>query len=75
MKKACTNLKGGDEMKDFIKRLKSPVVLVQIISIIASLIVTAYPEFNDTIEKIVYSLTVIINCIAGLNNPTDREHF
>lgn len=75
MKKACTNLKGGDEMKEFIKRLKSPVVLVQIVSIIASLIVTIYPEFNGVVDKIVYSLTVIINCIAGLNNPTDREHF
>lgn len=75
MKKACTNLKGGDEMKEFIKRLKSPVVLVQIISIIASLIVTAYPEFNDTIEKIVYSLTVIINVFAGVNNPTNKNGF
>lgn len=75
MKKAWTDLKGGDEMKDFIKRLKSPVVLVQIISIIASLIVTAYPEFNDTIEKIVYSLTVIINVFAGVNNPTNKNGF
>lgn len=75
MKKACTNLKGGDKLKEFFRRLKSPVVLVQIVSIIASLIVTIYPEFNGVVDKIVYSLTVIINCIAGLNNPTDREHF
>lgn len=62
-------------MKDFINRLKSPVVIAQIVSIIGSLIVAIYPEFNTTVEKIVYSLTIIINCIAGLNNPTDREHF
>lgn len=62
-------------MKEIINRFKSPVVWVQIVSIIATLIVAVHPEFNDTVEKIVYSLTVIISCIAGLNNPTDREHF
>lgn len=62
-------------MKDFLNRLKSPVVLAQIVSIIATLIVAIYPEFNDSVEKIVYSLTVIINVFAGLNNPTDRNNF
>lgn len=62
-------------MKDFIKRLKSPVVLVQIVSIIASLIVTIYPEFNGVVDKIVYSLTVIINVFAGVNNPTNKNGF
>ena len=62
-------------MKDFLNRLKSPVVLAQIVSIIAALIVAVYPEFNDTVEKIVYSLTIIINVFAGLNNPTDRKNF
>ena len=62
-------------MKEFLKRLKSPVVLAQIISIIASLIVAVYPEFNEVAEKIVYSLTIIINLFAGVNNPTDRNNF
>lgn len=62
-------------MKDFLNRLKSPVVIAQIVSIIATIIVTIHPELNDAVSKIVYSLTIIINCIAGLNNPTDREHF
>jgi hypothetical protein len=62
-------------MKDFINRLKSPVVIAQIVSIIASLVVAIYPEFGDTAEKIVYSLTIIINLVAGVNNPTDKEHF
>ena len=62
-------------MKDFLNRLKSPVVIAQIVSIIGTLIVVIYPEFNTTIEKIVYSLTIIINLVAGVNNPTTREHF
>ena len=62
-------------MKDFLNRLKSPVVIVQIVSIIGTLIVAIYPEFNETVEKIVYSLTIIINVFAGLNDPTTREHF
>lgn len=62
-------------MKDFINRLKSPVVIAQIVSIIGSLIVAIYPEFNTTVEKIVYSLTIIINVFAGLNNPTDKSNF
>ena len=51
-------------MKDFLNRLKSPVVIAQIVSIIGSLIVAIYPEFNTTVEKIVYSLTIIK---AGIN--------
>ena len=62
-------------MKDFINRLKSPVVIAQIVSIIGTLIVAIYPEFITTVEKIVYSLTIIINLVAGVNNPTTREHF
>lgn len=62
-------------MKDFLNRLKSPVVIAQIVSIIGTLIVAIYPEFNETIKEIVYSLTVIINIFAGVNNPTDKENF
>ena len=62
-------------MKEIINRLKSPVVIVQIISIIATIIVAVHPEINDTVEKIVYSLTTIINVFAGVNNPTNKEGF
>ena len=62
-------------MKDFLNRLKSPVVIIQIISIIATIVVATHPELNDTVEKIVYSLTVIINCFSGLNNPTNKSGF
>ena len=62
-------------MKEILKRLKSPVVIAQLVTIIASLIVTVVPELQGTIDKIVYSITVIINVFAGVNNPTDTNHF
>lgn len=62
-------------MKEILKRLKSPVVIAQLVSIIASLIVTLVPEFQGTMDKIVYSITVIINVFAGVNNPTDQNNF
>lgn len=62
-------------MKDFLNRLKSPVVIAQILSIISTLIVAIYPDFNEVVQKIVYSLTIIINVFAGVNNPTDKENF
>ena len=62
-------------MKEILKRLKSPVVIAQLVSIVASLIVTIVPEFQGTMDKIVYSITVIINVFAGVNNPTDQANF
>ena len=62
-------------MKDFLNRLKSPVVIAQIVSIIGTLVVAIYPEFNQTVKEIVYSLTIIINLFSGVNNPTTRENF
>lgn len=62
-------------MKQIIERLKSPVVIVQIISIIATCIVTILPEKETVVNAIVYSLTAIINLFAGINNPTDKNNF
>ena len=62
-------------MKNVLKRLKSPVVIAQLITIIGSLVVTLVPEIAGTVDKIVYSLTVIVNVFAGLNNPTDQSNF
>lgn len=62
-------------MKKVLERFKSPVVIAQIISILGALVVAILPEFNDTVEKIVYALTIIVNVFAGVNNPTDRENF
>lgn len=62
-------------MKNILERFKSPVVIAQIISILGALVVAIMPEFNDTVEKIVYALTIIVNVFAGVNNPTDKENF
>lgn len=62
-------------MKKVVERLKSPVVIAQIITIIGSLIVAIMPEISESIDKIVYALTIIVNVFAGLNNPADRNNF
>ena len=62
-------------MKEIINRLKSPVVIAQIVSIMATLIITIMPDKQEMVEKIVYSLTIIINVFAGVNNPTNKEGF
>lgn len=62
-------------MKEILKRLKSPVVIAQIITIIGALVVTVIPECEGSVEKIVYALTIIVNVFAGVNNPTDRNNF
>ena len=62
-------------MKKVIERLKSPVVIAQLITILGALVVTIIPEFEGSVDKIVYALTVIVNVFAGLNNPTDHSNF
>lgn len=62
-------------IKEIKERLKSPVVIIQIISIIASFIVTILPEKIDVINNIVYMLTALINVFAGINNPSDKKNF
>lgn len=62
-------------MKEIITRLKSPVVIAQLVSIIASLVVTLVPELQGAVDKVVYVVTVLINVFAGLNNPTSKTTF
>lgn len=62
-------------MKEIINRLKSPVVIIQLISIIGTIVVLLVPNMNETVEKIVASITAIINVLAGLNNPADKNNW
>lgn len=62
-------------MENIKERLKSPVVILQLVSIIATLLVTLLPNKTEVIDAVVYALTAIINVLAGLNNPTDKENF
>jgi len=62
-------------MKDILKRLKSPVVQIQLISILVGAIIYFAPEFSDQVKVISTSIVGIINILSGLNNPTDTEKF
>lgn len=62
-------------MKNILERFKSPVVIIQIITILGSLVCAVTPELQGVVDKIVYSITVIVNVFAGINNPTDRDNF
>lgn len=57
------------------ERLKSPVVWVQAISIIAGAIIFFTPQYEETIKIVVGTLIALINIFAGLNNPLDKENF
>jgi hypothetical protein len=58
-----------------IERLKSPVVMIQLITIVGTLVVLMAPGTDQAIKEIVGAIAVIINVVAGLNNPTDPDHF
>lgn len=63
-------------MRDkILKKLKSPIVILQIISIIVGVIVYFAPQFTEQIKVISTALVSIINIFAGLNNPDNKEGF
>jgi hypothetical protein len=57
------------------ERLKSPVVIIQLLSILGAVVVVLVPGIDSSVDKIVAAVAVIINVFAGLNNPTDRKNF
>lgn len=62
-------------MKDILNRLKSPVIWVQAISIIAGVVVFFAPSIEEEIKIVVGAVVALIQLFAGLNNPSDRENF
>lgn len=62
-------------MKEVIKRLQSPIVIAQIISIVVGVLVFFIPQSTDAIKVVASAIVGIINLLAGLNNPTDKENF
>lgn len=58
-----------------LKRLKSPVVIVQLLTIIGTIIVLLLPELSETVKIWVGAVSAIINVFAGLNNPTSKSSF
>ena len=57
------------------ERIKSPVVIIQLISIIVGVIVYFAPQFSEQIKVISTALVSAINLFAGLNNPSDKSNF
>jgi hypothetical protein len=61
---------------DIKERLKSPVVVVQlIVDVIAPAVILFWPEITTQAQIIVGVVAGAYNVFAGLNNPTDRQNF
>jgi len=62
-------------MKNILERLKSPVVIGQLVSIIGGVIVVLNPSISFEVKTIVAAVVAAMNIFAGLNNPTDTASF
>lgn len=62
-------------MENIKKRIKSPVVQIQLISIVAGVIIFFAPNVEQVVQVLSGALIAIINVVAGLNNPTDSENW
>jgi hypothetical protein len=60
-------------MKEILKRLQSPVVIIQLISIITGAVIVLIPEIAEQVKLVTGCIVACINIVAGLNNPTDKE--
>ena len=52
-------------MSTIIYRLKSPVVIIQLITLLGAIAVTITPEVEKSVEQIVQALAVIVSVVAG----------
>lgn len=57
------------------ERIKSPVVILQIITIIGGAVVLFWPGLADGWKIIAGVITAIYNVFAGLNNPASTDSF
>lgn len=60
---------------DIKERLKSPVVIGQIISIIVGIIVYFAPQLSEPVKVVSEGIIAIFNIFSGLNNPTNKTGF
>lgn len=58
-----------------VERLKSPVVLIQLLSIVLAAAVFFFPGQSEQIKIVVGTAVAIINVFAGLNDPTNKTGF
>lgn len=57
--------------KTIIERLKSPIVQIQLITILGTAVILLAPELDGTVKTVVGIISAIINAFAGINNPTN----
>jgi len=57
------------------ERLKSPVVIIEVISIIVGVIIYFVPQATEPIKVVTAGIVSIISLFAGLNNPSDKNNF
>jgi hypothetical protein len=62
-------------MQNILERLKSPVVQIQLISIVVGVVIFFIPNIEQAVQVVSGALIAIINVIAGLNNPTDKVNW
>lgn len=62
-------------MKDIWERLKSPVVVIQLIGTVEVFLIGLSPNITKEVKLVCTFLISVINIIAGLNNPKDRDNF
>lgn len=62
-------------MKEILERLKSPVVIIQIITTIVGVIIFFLPNQTEAIQIVSGAVVAIVNLFAGINNPLDKQNF
>lgn len=62
-------------IKEIGERLRSPIVKIQLISIIGSAIVLLIPNSADVVDVLTVAASSLINIFAGLNNPANKDRF
>jgi len=58
-------------MKTILERIKSPVIILQLVTIFGTAVVLLAPELDGTVKTVVGIISAIINAFAGFNNPTN----
>ena len=62
-------------MKTIIKRLKSPVVWISVISQIALIAAIFNPDISDTVKIVGGAVVEMLTLFGILNNPDNKEGF
>lgn len=57
------------------ERLKSPVVVIQIITIVGGVVVAFVPSIADGWKIVLGMVIAVYNVFAGINNPANKEGF